>query len=966
MTESQADKLNINKLINMFTNIPAMNEPTNKPDTNKPDTNKSDAHKPPVISIEQHTQTIYHQSFKDPWAPLMMLPAPVQSFVGREEDLEWLTRQLTTVQPAGTGTTIAICGQSGIGKTALVVEAVTRLSSQETFSKRFPDGIFYYSFNAYLEPAMAYEELARIFDRFDQERDLNPRLAAIHSLKRRRALLVFDGLEALAEDQLPPLCNLGGANVVLLISRRQKDVVHASFRRNIVGLSQEDGVALLQKLAGEQATTQSDVAQIVSYMKSIPLVLQLVGSHLAHYQEKATDYLQWFEHAGRTASKKGTQQAIGIMMLLQHTYDTLGPCEQQIFALLGLLTPMPFPKELIQSIITVSPETLQQALDVLVKVSVLRPSAQNYEVSHQIVHTFSKETLPEQINELPAALIFPAPSWIKNVTRVGTPRRKTTQIHAAWKEQLLSTLQTHFARCERLDSTVATLWLPHVLPLLETEYPTSPQTLIVATVLNNAGFNARIQEKYTLAQRLLQTALTIREQQLGADHVDTAQSCNDLAELYIKLLKYSEAEPLFKRALAIREQEIELIYPDTALTLNNLGYLYQIQEKDVEAEPLFKRALAVCKQLAGPVHADTANVINNLALLYNKHNKYSEAEPMFQFSLAIREQQLGRFHPTTAQSMHSLGTLYLTHGKDIEAEHLFQRSLAIREKKLGAEHPDTVISLNTLAIFYRSQEKYSEAEPLFERALKSQQNLLGASHPDMIRHLNDLATLYYEQQKYTLAEPLFQRALDICKRQVKPIHPDMVRILNYLAVLYQDQGKYDLAEPLFQRALIICKQQVGPNHPDMAHNFNNLAVLYKDQRKYAEAESLFQRALTIREEQLGHDHADTIHSLNNLAALYRTRQKYAEAEPLFQRVLTIREEKLGASHPDTAISLNNLAALYKTQEKYTLAQPLFQRALAILEPHLGRSHPTTITVKKNLAALSHLLKEEKSSPEKQS
>jgi Tfp pilus assembly protein PilF len=913
---------------------------------------------PIVISIEQHAQTIYNQSFKDPWAPPMMLPPQTQSFIGHEADLQWLTSQIMT-KSAGTAMTIAIYGHSGIGKTALVAETVARLRTQDAFSTRFPDGIYYYAFNTYPLPALVYEELAHIFDTFDHEREVDPFVAASRRLSRRRALLIFDGLEVLAEDQISSFCHLGGDNVVLLVSRRAKDAEHATCMRNIGRLALAEGGVLLQKLGGAQATDQSAVEQLVSRMMGIPLALQLVGGYLSTHQESADAYLKWFEEDMGTALKNGAQPAPSLIKLFQHTYDKLDPCAQQIFALQGLLAPMPFPSELIQPILAVSDETLQQALDALVKVGVLRQVEKHYEVSHSLVHAFSKTNLPAQIHELPAALAFPASSWLQQIARAGSPRRKAAQIYAAWKDQLLNTLQTHFAKSDHLDTAASALWLPHVLPLIATEYATEPQSLILASIFNSAASNASVQGKDSLTQPLLQQALSIREQQLGAEHPDTAQSLNDLAELYIRQKKYTEAEPLLKRALAIREQQVELIYPDAALTLNNLGTLYRAQGNYDAAEPLFKRAFAVCNQLAGPVHADTAHVINNLALLYNVQGKQLEAEHLFQLSLAIREQQLGPTHPYTAQSLHRLATLSLTLGKDAEAERLFKRALAVRERHLGAEHPDTLISLYTLATFYRTQQKYAAAESLYKRALTTREHQAGTPHPDMLHTLIDLATIYHEQQKYALAEPLFQRALSICKQQVKPIHPDMLRTLNHLATLYQDQGKYALAEPLFQRALIICKQQVGSRHPDMAYNLNNLAVLYKNQRKYAEAEPLFQRALTIREQQLGANHPDTIQSINNLAALYRTRQKYAAAEPLFQRVLTIREQQLGVDHPDTAISLNNLAALYKSQEKYALAAPLFQRALAILEPHLGRSHPTTITVKRNIAALSHLINEEK-------
>ena len=64
------------------------------------------------------------------------------------------------------------------------------------------------------------------------------------------------------------------------------------------------------------------------------------------------------------------------------------------------------------------------------------------------------------------------------------------------------------------------------------------------------------QGKYEQAQPLLQRALAIREQQLGPDHPDTAQSLNSLAVLYYEQGKYELCEPLLQRSIAIREQQL--------------------------------------------------------------------------------------------------------------------------------------------------------------------------------------------------------------------------------------------------------------------------------------------------------------------------------------------------------------------------------------------------------------------------
>ena len=58
------------------------------------------------------------------------------------------------------------------------------------------------------------------------------------------------------------------------------------------------------------------------------------------------------------------------------------------------------------------------------------------------------------------------------------------------------------------------------------EYPT------VATVLNNLGQVAKVQDRFAVAEPLIKRSLAIREKVLGPDHPDVARSLNNLAELY--------------------------------------------------------------------------------------------------------------------------------------------------------------------------------------------------------------------------------------------------------------------------------------------------------------------------------------------------------------------------------------------------------------------------------------------------
>jgi tetratricopeptide (TPR) repeat protein len=864
-----------------------------------------------------------------PWIPPMMSSLlRALSFVGREEDLAWLLEQLQD----DAGKTLALCGPGGVGKTALAAEALARLTTQPDWLTRFPGGIFSYSFYPNPSLAVAFEQLARTLR---EDPGADPRHAAIRALSRRRTLLVFDGVEVLADTL--PLRELGGRHVVFLLSRRLSDAPDLAYRRVLDLLSAEQGITLVQRLAGPRAADRSCVERLVEHIGGYPLALQLIGSYLSSRQEEVADYLQWFEEEGLLALHHGEHRSQSVRVLLQRTYESLTENEQNIFGLLGLLAPVSFPLELVQDILELPERAVREALGSLVNLSVLRRPDVGYEVSHLLIHAFAAERLFSPGNA------------------ASSPSIDTT----VWREQFLTSLVTHFEQSDPYDAVALALWLPHVLSLLTTEPLTTQHGLRAADLFNAAGSNAFTQGKYGLAEPFYRRALWIYEQTVGEEHLSTASSLNNLAALYTNQGKYTEAEPLFQRALLIRERELGTNHPFTASSLNNLALLYASQGKYTQAEPLYRGALSIYEQTVGAEHPSMAQSMNNLATLYVNQGKYGLAEPFYRRALWIYEQTVGEEHLSTASSLNNLATLYANQGKYTEAEPLVKRALLIRERELGANHPSTASNLNNLATLYANQGKYTEAEPLVKRALWIYEQTVGEEHPDTATALNSLALLYKAQGKYDQAEPLYQRALLIRERELGAEHPDTAQSLSNLARLYADQGKDIEAEPLLKRVLVIRQMNLGADHPDTAGSLNNLAGFYADQGKYGLAEPLYQRALWIYEQVLGGEHPNTANCLNNLAGLYANQGKYTEAEPLYQRALWIYEQTVGGEHPDTASCLNNLASLYHSQGKDLRAEPLVRWALATCEQALGQEHPTTQTIRRNYVYLLQIMGYEK-------
>ena len=373
--------------------------------------------------------------------------------------------------------------------------------------------------------------------------------------------------------------------------------------------------------------------------------------------------------------------------------------------------------------------------------------------------------------------------------------------------------------------------------------------------------------KYAQAVTMAREVLQIHTTELGAAHVDTADSMSVLAELYRRMGKYKEAEPLYRSALAIKEKILGPEHPSTAISVNNLGLLYSHTGRYAKAEPLLKRALKIKEKTLGPDNTSTAASLTNLAALYRNKGQHGAAEPLFRRALDIARKSYGRDHPKTALALNNLAILNYETGRNNDAKSLLQQALRITESRLGSAHPATAQSLNNLASVYHETGDYTVAGALYTRALKIREKALGGEHVHVAETLNNLSLLYRDTGRYKHAKLLCQRALAIWKKAVGPEHPRFAMCLANFAVIIHDTGDRKEAARTYRHVLSLYEKALGREHPEMARCLNNLAVLHHEMKDMVTAEKLFKRALAIKQKVPGRADPDTAGCLFNLAFL---------------------------------------------------------------------------------------------------
>jgi tetratricopeptide (TPR) repeat protein len=227
------------------------------------------------------------------------------------------------------------------------------------------------------------------------------------------------------------------------------------------------------------------------------------------------------------------------------------------------------------------------------------------------------------------------------------------------------------------------------------------------------------------------------ERLLGADHLETLDSRNNLANAYYAAGRAAEAIKLHERTLVAYERVLGLDDPSTLTSRNNLAISYQAAGRAAMAIPLHEQTLATRERILGSDHPSTLTSRNNVALAYQAAGRTAEAIPLHEHTLATRERILGSDHPDTLTSQSNLANAYYVVGRVAEAIPLHQQTLATRERILGSDHPSTLTSRNNVALAYQAAGRTAEAIPLFEQALSGFERVLGPDHPSTLALQNN-------------------------------------------------------------------------------------------------------------------------------------------------------------------------------------------------------------------------------------
>jgi DNA-binding SARP family transcriptional activator/tetratricopeptide (TPR) repeat protein len=262
------------------------------------------------------------------------LTSDIADFTGRTEELRLLTEPVTSA----TGPALYVIeGMGGVGKTALAVHAVYRMTA------RYPDARLLLNFRAHdqnrepLAPADALRDLLTMLD--VEAARIPSALSARTELWRaelacRRAVLIFDDVED--PGQIRPLLPEAGDCLIIVTSRQHHRGWAAERVLTLQALSADDAASLFMRMAGSAVGSEHEHVIKVSHLCGcLPLAIRMAASRLRSGAVASVSDL--VDELGALSDDHGTRSEISqrVQASFELSYRKLTVSERRFFRYIG-------------------------------------------------------------------------------------------------------------------------------------------------------------------------------------------------------------------------------------------------------------------------------------------------------------------------------------------------------------------------------------------------------------------------------------------------------------------------------------------------------------------------------------------------------------------------------------------------------------------------------------------------------
>ena len=632
------------------------------------------------------------------------LPAPINSFIGRQKELAEIGSYLQRDDIR----LVTLIGPPGIGKTRLSLEI------SRTSFVNFPDGVFFVALAPLDNPQLISSTILQALD-YVESKELSPLKQLLNGIGSKRILLVLDNCEHLIEDVAPLASQILSAcsRLKIITTSRESLRIPGEWLYSIPTLDVPKNVDIAQAekfpalmLFAERARAvragfalNADNIQVVTaicaQLDGLPLAIELIASRIRLMSAKA---LLENLNASFILSADGMRAVAARQKTLNNaiswTYNQLAQDEKNLFESVSVFSGG-FTLQTAEGIFanTFKEKSIRDLITSLLDKSMLQRNVdENDEVRLSMLVTiqqFALEQLRKSGQEVQARdahleyylklsewenLEIRGPSQVESARRI---QREHGNLRAAleWSIstqktesalRLLAALGWHWELQAHYREYLN--WLEHIRALPDVrEYP-----LPYANALSHIGRYLWTQDTFEEARKFL---LEVEElaSQLGRE----GEICLAVTLNWLGLLAtfqdedYEKARSLFTNGLTLYQQNDNDW--GAALSTFHLGILEEKFGHTEEALSLLETGFAMFQKLGDLFFTARASIF--LGYLHLNQNDFDKA--LHYFSEHLRIDTELQFWDGIAEGWRDHGILFQKKGEIQQAEEYFERGRAI-------------------------------------------------------------------------------------------------------------------------------------------------------------------------------------------------------------------------------------------------------------------------------------------------
>ena len=297
------------------------------------------------------------------------------------------------------------------------------------------------------------------------------------------------------------------------------------------------------------------------------------------------------------------------------------------------------------------------------------------------------------------------------------------------------------------------------------------EPVVMARLLSTMGIVYSELGAFESARDQFAASLAAREQALGPEHAEVAESLQNLANVEKILGRYDEAAAHYERSIEIKEERHGTRSLQVARGLYGLATLYSEAGDAERALPLFERVLAIQEPSPEIDPMELANTLNALAGVEMRTGELEPAMLHLERAIAILEELQGPRHPRVIGSRTNLAVLALENGEPGRAREICESTLPLLEEIRGPGHPHVATTHNVLGQAHRDLGDLEKAADHFERSVEIWEGAVGPDHPQVATSLEDLGGVRAALGDLESARRTFARVLAIREKAFGPEHP---------------------------------------------------------------------------------------------------------------------------------------------------------------------------------------------------